>query len=130
MTFSPSCCRHIGYDPAVLENDGAICRRGQPCVMGYYDDRAPLALGKFTKQAGDLPTGRTIERCRRLVGKNDRRIQGTGPGDRDALPLAAAQLRRIGLGPTSEAQRLKQLPTTLLSRLPTHAFYVERQRHV
>ena len=38
-----------------------------------------------------------VEGRRRLVGDEDTRAQGEGPGDRDALALAAGELTRVGI---------------------------------
>jgi hypothetical protein len=56
-----------------------------------------------------------VERRGDLVADEEIRLGGERPGDRDPLPLAAGQLRRIALErPARQAHELEQAPHLLL----------------
>jgi hypothetical protein len=84
-------------DPSILDMDDAIRKGQQPRVM-RHDQHGVFAFpGDFGKYLHDRLAILAIECGGRFVGKNDGRISDNGPGDRDALLLAAAELSRIRL---------------------------------
>ena len=60
------------------------------------------------QQLDDLMPGRAVEVAGRLVGEQDRRIVGERAGDRDALLLAARELRRVVMAAIGEADLVQQ----------------------
>ena len=57
-----------------------------------------------------MAAGRRVEVAGRLVGQHDRRIVGERARDRDALLLAARQLRRIVMRAIGQPNLVEQLP--------------------
>ena len=53
------------------------------------------ALLQFQEQIDDLRLHRDVERRDRLVGDDERRIEGEGTREADPLALAAAELVRV-----------------------------------
>src|SRR5512144_1818776 len=76
-------------NPSVLDMDDAV-RKGQQTRIMRHDQHGVSAFpGDFGKYLHDRLAILAIECGGRLVGKNDGRIADNGPGDRDALLLAA-----------------------------------------
>src|SRR5207244_13608063 len=68
----------------------------------------PEGLEQFDDPAG----GVFVEVAGGLVGEQQLRPVGEGPGDGDALPLAAAQLARLMVGAFAQPDRVEQLEGT------------------
>ena len=64
-------------------------------VVGHEQDR----LGELLLEAQELVlealADDRVDGAERLVHEHDRRVRGERPGDADALPLAAGELRRV-----------------------------------
>ena len=72
------------------------------------------SLASFTtcsrQQLGDLSCILIVEVADRLVGENERGIVGEGPGNGDALLLAAAQFRRPVPGAIAKTDGIEEFP--------------------
>ena len=66
--------------------------RGDARFMGHQDDRGTLFGGGLGQQLHDVLAGEAVERARRLVGEDDRRLDDEGARDRHALGLTAGHL--------------------------------------
>ena len=66
------------------------------CVISSSD--RPNVLRQIAKQIEHFGLHRDVERRRRFVGDDQRRLGGEGQCEHGALPQAAAQLMRILLG--------------------------------
>ena len=77
------------HDAAAVEHEDArgVAHRGEP----VGDDEGGAALHHLVEGGGHLGLGRGIERARRLVEDQDRRVLQQRPGDRQPLPLAARE---------------------------------------
>jgi hypothetical protein len=65
----------------------------------------------WRKQGEDLGAAVGVEVAGRLVGQDDLRLVDQGPGDGDALLLAARELGRLvvgSIGQADEAERLER----------------------
>ena len=69
--------------------------------MGDEDHGVALFV-QLLKHPQHLPAGMGVQRARRLVGQDDRRVAGQGAGDGHTLLLAAGEL--VGLVPELAAQ--------------------------
>ena len=81
---------------SVPETRGASCGRSARrarVVRDEHQGRAAVALQR-EEQVDDLPAGGLVEIAGRLVGHQNRRVRRQRAGDRDALLLAAGELRR------------------------------------
>src|SRR4029079_17199069 len=86
-------------------------------VAEVLDDRQVVAdeevrqveiVPQVEEQVQDLALDRDIERRHRLVADDEVRPEGEGPGDADALALAAGELMRVAAGGgAAAAQRLE-----------------------
>jgi hypothetical protein len=86
-------------------------RRDRPAsAVVVRDDHERRAVGvDAIEQRGDLLAGRLIQLARRLVGQQEARAVGERARDRDALHLAARELRRPVIGARAEPDVLEQL---------------------
>jgi hypothetical protein len=71
-----------------------------------------------------------VEVPRRLVGHEHRRVGRERAGERDALLLAAGQLRRVVVAAASEADALEQLRRPCSGARRALAEQLEREHHV
>ena len=67
---------------------------GDEIIVVRGDEERAAAAGEGAQDPSQLAPARRIERRGRLVQQQNRRIEGKGAGDRDALRLAAGQLAR------------------------------------
>src|SRR5512132_258021 len=88
-------------------------RFGEAAVAGRDDDRRTAVGGEGGEDVDDLAPGRRVEIAGRLVGEDHVRLDGECAGDRDALLLAAGELRRQVIGALRETdlgeERLRAL---------------------
>ena len=83
-------------DAAVGEVEDAVGDRRRARLVGDHHDRLPELLDRVPEQLEDLGAGLRVEVARRLVREDDVRPRDERPRDRDALLLAAGELRRAG----------------------------------
>ena len=87
-------CGHLVDDAAVGEEDDAVGVAGRDGVVGdHHDGLAELAHG-LAHEGEDLGARAGVEVAGRLVGEDDLRPAGQGPGHGDPLLLAAGELAR------------------------------------
>ncbi len=92
-------------DPARAQPHHAVAALRQRGVVRHQHQRH-AALGVLgEQQIDDLLAGGLVEIAGRLVRDQDRRIGRQRAGQRDALLLAAGQLRRIMMQAVAEADR-------------------------
>ena len=85
---------HPARDPSVDEEDHGVGVRRRDRVVGDHDDRLAAASSTQARsRAEHLVRGRGVEGAGRLVGQDDGGVGDQRPGDRDALLLAAGELR-------------------------------------
>ena len=65
-------------------------------------------LVEVEQQVHHLLAGAAVQGAGRLVGQQQRRAVHQRPGDRDPLPLAAAERRRVGVAPVGDAEFVEQ----------------------
>ena len=75
--------------------------------MGHENEGGPPVALQGEQQVNDLPTRRLVEIACGLVGDENRRIGRNGPGDGDALLLAARELGGIVVEAVAEADGLE-----------------------
>ena len=94
----------VGAQPAVAELQHAA---GEARHVGLVRDQHDRDAGavQLLEQRHDLEAGAAVERAGRLVGEDQDRLVDQRPRDRDALLLAARQLRRAMVQPVAEADR-------------------------
>ena len=78
-------------------------------LMGDNDDGDAQALVDVLDQPQDGAGGGGVQRAGGLVAQKHLGIGGQGPGDGDALLLAAGELGRIGIGLVGQPHDLQQL---------------------
>ena len=84
---------HAGELAVAHASSAAGRARGQARVV-RRDDHGRAVLGsEIREQVDDLPARRRVEVAGRLVGEHDARLDREGACDRDALLLAARQMR-------------------------------------
>ena len=84
---------------AVAQHDDAIGDIGHDAEIMGDEQYAHAALApEVVDQAEDLALGRDIERGRRLVRDQERRLVRHSHSDHDALALASGQFERIAVG--------------------------------
>ena len=83
-----------GLDDAarVTDRDPVGDLRGDAEVVGDDDERAPKLVAQAADQLQDLRLDRDVERRRRLVGDDERRLARDRHRDHHALALAAGEL--------------------------------------
>src|SRR5215510_12255721 len=93
-------------DRSILDDEDAISIDDGMQAMCDHDRRPPLA--EVLDRALNLPLGFGIERSRRLVEQDDRRVLEQGACDGDALALAAGELQAVladwGVVPAGECR--------------------------
>ena len=82
------------------------------------------------QQPADLVARSRVDRAGRLVGEQQRRPVDERPGDRDALPLAAGQPRRVGVAAVGDPQRGEQFLRALPGVARPHPGELGGQQHV
>src|SRR5690348_3812937 len=86
---------NAGFDMSGTHtNDAVAARRERRIVRHEHEGGAALGLAR-EHQVDDLAAGRLVEISGWLVGDQDRRTRGERARQRDALLLAARELRRI-----------------------------------
>jgi hypothetical protein len=100
--------------PVGQEEDSVGDRRGARLV-GHHHRRLSVRGHRVTQQIEDLAARPRVQVACRLVGEEDRRAGHERARDRDALLLAARELRRPMRAAVGEARLLEQLlePTRL-----------------
>src|SRR6185295_4465399 len=93
-------------DAAVEEVDRPLRVAGEARVVGDHADRRALVV-QLLEQVHDLLAVARVEVAGRLVGVQDRRLADDRAGDRNALLLAARELRRVVLHPVRHAHPLE-----------------------
>ena len=86
-----------------------VAKSSREIFVVRRDDERPLLALEPLQQRAELGAALRIERRRRLVHQQQRRIDGQRARDRDALSLAARQLARQRVGAMLDAERLQQL---------------------
>ena len=81
-------------EKAVADLQDAVGDRADLRVVRDDEERAVLLLGQRAEHLEDLAADLRVEVRGRLVGEQDRRLARQGPGDRDALLLAAGEIAR------------------------------------
>src|SRR6266513_234289 len=93
----------VAHKVAVLEPYDAVGIFRNIGLVSYNDDgHAGLSID-LLKNAHDLHAGARIESAGRFVGQDDPRIVDQRPRDSDSLLLAAGQLARMMILPSSES---------------------------
>src|SRR5438105_2423944 len=92
-------------------------------VMGDEEIRELQLLLKIFEQVDDLGLDRHVQRRDGLIAYHQLRVQGKGPSDADALPLAARELMRVpvvevGVQPHESQQLLHALVALAPSQHP------------
>ncbi len=82
------------------------------------------------EQRDDLLAGLQVEVAGGLVGQDDGGVVGEGPGDGDALLLAAGELEGLVAVALPEADLLEQLHALQSALVVGHAGEDHRQGHV
>jgi hypothetical protein len=96
--------------------------------VGDDHERGAFLLAQLEEQLEHGVAGLRVEVSGRLVGEQDVRPRREGARDRDALLLAAGELRRIVVPARAEPHPLEQRVTAC--RGIRHAVHLERQEHV
>ena len=92
--------RRLFDDSTRIHDRDPVCQPGNDAqIMGDPDDRHPELLLQPLDQAKDLSLNRDVERRRRLVGNQERRVAGKRHRDHYPLPHAARELMRIIVEP-------------------------------
>ena len=98
------------FKPALVQPHDAVHLGREPLVVGRDQRRAALAAHQVEELGEDGVGGMLVEVAGGLVGEDQRRLVGERAGDRDALLLAARELRRPMVEPLGKAERAEQLP--------------------
>ena len=103
--------RPLLRDPAGVHHQHPVARLGDHReVVGDQDQRQPEVLPEPLEELEDLRLDHDVERGRRLVADDDRRIAGEGHRDHRALAHAAGQLVRVRAGALArDADEVQQL---------------------
>jgi hypothetical protein len=86
---------------------------GELFVVRRDEERAPFGA-QLQQQLAEIALPRGIERRRRLVHQQHRRIDGQRAGDGNPLRFAARELARQRVGPMFDAERRQQRTPALL----------------
>ena len=81
-------------DAAVGQEDDPVGVAGRARVVGHHDDGLAQLPDRPAHEVEDLGPGAAVEVAGGLVGEDDLRPPGQGPGHRHPLLLAAGQLAR------------------------------------
>ena len=90
-------------DLAVLHAGDALGGGGDVVVVGDHQDRL-AALVEAAEQLDHLVAALGVEGAGGLVGEQERRLVGEGPGDGEALALAAGERARAPPWPCRTAR--------------------------
>ncbi len=90
------------HDAAVTKRDRHVGNRGDLGIVGDEDERRASRAVDLQQQVDDVAAGRAVEIAGRFVRQQDRRVVGERAGDRDALLLAARELRRVVMAAARE----------------------------
>ena len=106
-------------DPAGVHDHHPVARLGDDRqVVGDEDQRQPELVAERFEQLEDLGLDHDVERGRRLVADDERRVAGEGHRDHRPLAHPARQLVRIGPAALArDADELEQLAGALARRL-------------
>ena len=107
-------------DLAVLHADDALGGRGHVVVVGDHEDRLAARV-EAAEQLDDLVAALGVEGAGGLVGQQQRRLVGQGPGDGQALALAAGERPGRRLGLVGQAEQVEQVAAAGLGRLALRA---------
>ena len=111
-------------DQAALHHDHPVGKVGDDAhVVGDQDDAGVDAVAQVAHQLEDLRLHRDVERRRRLVGDEQRRVARQRLGDHRPLPLATGQLMRVDVDAplgVGDLDQREQLDRPLPSRLGSH----------
>src|SRR5690606_11743622 len=126
-----SCGRAVGDDLADREANRAPRASSEAGIVGDEHERRAARAGQFLHQADDAFAARGPETARRLVGEQDPRLMDERARERDALLLAARELRRIMIEPTAQAHALEQRggprgDVSVAAQLERHLHVLER----
>ena len=103
---------HHGYAVADMADDGD--------VVGDEEHRQAELLLERQQQIENLGLDRDIERGDRLVGDEEIRLGGQGTGDRDPLPLSAAEgMGKAALVRRSQPDHLQQFADAVIDSSPS-----------
>ena len=105
---------------AVLHAGDPLGGGGDVVVVGDHEDRL-AALVEAAEQLDHLVPALGVEGARRLVGEQQGRLVGEGPGDGEPLALAAGERARGGLGLVRQAEQVEQVAAAGLGRLALRA---------
>src|SRR5215203_1524512 len=84
----------VADDLPVLQRDQPVRVGGGDRVVGDHHHRLVELVDRLAQQLHHVGAGFGVEVAGRLVGEDDSRFADQGAGDRDALLLAAGELRR------------------------------------
>jgi acyl-CoA thioesterase-1 len=121
---------HVGVlDPPVAHPDHALGVLGDAGVVRHQDDGDPLLLVELLEHLQHLLARARVEVAGGLVGEQQARLVDERAGDRDALLLAAGELRRVVVEPLAEPHALQQLRRAALGLAVGDRVVRVRQRH-
>src|SRR4249920_2740951 len=122
--------QHLAARATVTNADGPVHLLGYQRVVGDHDDGdAELAVSP-SQRCEHLACRRSVQFAGRLIGEDHLRLVRDRHGDRDALLLAAGQLRRASLGAIVDAHQLQQLLHAVLPIRLRYAGEAHRQLHI
>ena len=107
----------------------AVGQRKHPGVVGGDDDEAFPGC-EFADQPQHLFDLNEVQVRGRLVGQDQRRIEGDRAGDGDALLLSAAEVTGTVPHPVLQADPLQQFLGALAGLAAVHARRVHRHHHI
>ena len=117
-------------DDPPIDHDRHVVTRAS-CETDLVGDHqhCDAASAQLGHRVEDLTDERGVERARRLVEQNYLRVHGEGPGDADALLLAAGELAGVEVGPVLDSYCPKVLHGDGPGLALAHALDVHRPRH-
>jgi hypothetical protein len=83
---------NVADDPSIDQDDQPVGVGGRVGVVRDHDDGLAELVGRPAQELEQIGGGLGIQVAGRLVGEDDRRLVDEGPGDRNALLLAAGEL--------------------------------------
>ena len=89
------CCSHFDQTTGVHHSDAARHLRHNRKIVRDEQHRQRKFLAQLAEQVEDLRLNRYIERCRGLIGDQQRRPVDHGHGNHHALALASGELMGI-----------------------------------
>src|ERR671937_2284476 len=106
-------------DQAVVQEENAIRDCGRAWIVRDHYGRLLIRVDRLAHELEDLAARRRVEVAGRLVGEDDRRTADERASNRDALLLAAGELRRPVRTAVGQADAVEQLFHPLGIRLLT-----------